>query len=301
MAIELIVPDDTEGVRIDRFACDNFSLVSSRNQARKALKRGELLLNGEVVESSRFVQAGDVVRLTKPPPSNHKVFECSIDVVYEDEYIAVLDKPTGLVVSGNRYRTLQNALRHNLKPSTAPDALPLPRPCHRLDAPTGGLIVVAKTSAAMVSMGHHFEHRRVQKRYRAILVGKLENDGEITHPIEGREAVSRYAVVAHNRALKSDWQTTVDLWPLTGRTHQLRVHMAHLGHPILGDGLYGTEGLVLKGKGLFLRSLGLQFPHPVTGTDIQLALQEPTKFENQRQRESRRWHQFREATPSPRT
>ena len=301
MAIEITVPEDTEGVRIDRFTCDNFRLVSSRNQARKALKRGELLLNGEAVESSRFVQPGDVVSLTKAPPSPHKIFECSIEVVYEDDHIAVLNKPTGLVVNGNRFRTLQNALRHNLQETRCEDALPLPRPCHRLDAPTGGLIVVAKTSAAMVSMGHHFEHRRVEKRYRALLVGKLEGDGEIHHPIENRDAVSRYAVVAHNRALKSEWQTTVDLWPLTGRTHQLRIHMAHLGHPILGDALYGTEGLVLKGKGLFLRSLGLRFPHPVDDTDVELEIPEPTKFENQRQREARRWQQFRATTPSPTT
>ena len=82
-------------------------------------------------------------------------------------------------------------------------------------------------------MGHLFEHREVQKRYRAILVGRLEGEGQVDTALEGRNALTTYKVVGHNRALKSDWQTTVDLWPHTGRTHQLRIHMSSLGHPVL--------------------------------------------------------------------
>ena len=92
----------------------------------------------------------------------------------------------------------------------------------------------------------------------------------------------------------------MDLWPHTGRTHQLRIHMAQLGFPILGDSLYGGDHKILKGKGLFLRSLGLEFPHPITGENLCFELDEPSKFENQRVRESRRWEQFKgRATPSP--
>lgn len=302
MPQEITVPEGVENIRLDRFACESFDSISSRNQARKAIKREELLLNGDLVESSRFVRPGDVVCLKKRPPSNHKIFELEVPVHFEDAHLAVVEKPTGLVVNGNRYRTLQNCLRHNLQPTTEEDALELPRPCHRLDAPTGGLVVVAKTHRALVGMGHRFEHREVHKRYRAIVVGRLEANGENDSPIEGRAAHTRFKVVGHNRALKSDWQTTVDLWPITGRTHQLRIHMSRLGHPILGDSLYASEGgPVLKGKGLFLRALSLQFEHPVTSRSLEVTIDEPEKFENQRQRESRRWHQFREVTPAPET
>jgi RluA family pseudouridine synthase len=278
---------------------ENFPSISSRNQSRKAIKRKELMLNGQVVESSRFVQPGDILRLEKEPPSRHKIFEINVPVLFEDDHIAVLNKPTGLVVSGNRYRTLQNSLRHNLKASPLADAMPQPRPCHRLDAPTGGLIVAAKTASAMTKMGQLFEHRQVQKRYRALLVGRLEGDGQVDNPLEGRNALTHYKVVGHNRALKTEWQTTVDLWPHTGRTHQLRIHMAKLGFPILGDSLYGGD-TVLKSKGLFLRSLGIEFPHPIGGEVLCFELEEPTKFENQRAREARRWAQFCEApTPDP--
>lgn len=300
MSQEIRVPPGIEAIRLDRFACENFESLSSRNQARKAIKREELLLNGEVAESSRFVREGDTVCLKKRPPSKHKIFELVVPVHYEDEHLAVVEKPTGLVVNGNRYRTLQNCLRHNLLPTPQEDALELPRPCHRLDAPTGGLVVVAKTHRALVGMGHRFEHREVHKRYRAILVGRLEGSGENHSPIEGRSAHTRFEVVAHNRALKGDWQTTVNLWPITGRTHQLRIHMSRLGHPILGDSLYALEGgPVLKGKGLFLRALAIEFTHPVTGEPTEVVIDEPEKFENQRQRESRRWHQFRSPTPGP--
>jgi len=293
MRSDITVPEGTAGIRLDRFCLENFDQVSSRNQARKAIKREELLLNGEVCESSRFVHPGDVVSLLRSPPSRHKIFELEIPVIFEDEHMAIMDKPTGLIVNGNRYRTLQNSLRHNLQPCLEEDALPLPRPCHRLDAPTGGLVVVAKSHRALVKMGHLLEGRRVEKRYRALLVGRLEGTGEVRSPIEGREAHTRYQALSHNRALKTEWQTTVDLWPLTGRTHQLRRHMAELGHPILGDSLYGTDAPLLKGKGLFLRAISLRFPHPVFGEVMDFALPDPSKFENQRVREARRWHQFR--------
>ena len=152
----------------------------------------------------------------------------------------------------------------------------------------------------MVGMGHLFEHRQVTKRYRAIVVGRLEGPGENRRPIEGREAHTRFEVVGHNRALKSAWQTTVDLWPITGRTHQLRIHLSQLGHPILGDALYALpDSPVLKGKGLFLRAVSIQFEHPVTQRMLKIAIPEPEKFENQRRREARRWQQFRGTTPGP--
>lgn len=296
---EVTVPEDCGAIRIDRFAVENFRAIASRNQARKAIKRDDLLLNGEVVESSRYVNPGDVIRLNKEPPSRHQVFEVNVPVIFEDEHIAVLNKPTGLVVNGNRFRTLQNSLRHNLKNSTQPDVMPLPRPCHRLDASTGGLIVAAKTASGMTQMGQLFEHRKVHKHYRALLAGRLEGEGQVNTPLEGRNALTLYKVVGHNRALKTEWQTTVDLWPHTGRTHQLRIHMAQLGCAVVGDRLYGGDQ-VLKGKGLFLRALGLQFPHPIDGRPLSFSIDEPAKFENQRAREARRWAQFRsDPTPGP--
>jgi 23S rRNA-/tRNA-specific pseudouridylate synthase len=144
----------------------------------------------------------------------------------------------------------------------------------------------------MAKLGQLFETRQIKKSYVAIVIGRLEGAGTVELEIEGRSAVSHWRATTHTRCLRSEWLTTVELSPVTGRTHQLRIHMAHLGHPILGDGLYGKEGLILKHKGVFLRAKSLEFEHPITGEVVAVDIGEPSKFDSLRRREERRWGNY---------
>ena len=288
------VPEDFAGrLRLDRYCAENLPRVPSKAFARKAIKRDEIRLNGETVESSRFVQPGDTVQLlpsTRTPPA---IYDAPIGVVYQDAYLAVVDKPPGLWTSGAKQRTLENALPVNLEPSTEPDVLRRPRVTHRLDAQTQGLVICAKTASAHMHIGHAFEQRRIQKRYQALVLGRLEGEGSVELAIEGRPAKTHYRVLSHTRSLFSRWLTWVELSPHTGRTHQLRRHMAHLGHAILGDGIYGGPR-PLRGKGLYLCATELEFTHPVTGEPLKVGRPAPEKFEITFAREARRWARYEE-------
>jgi len=288
-----VVPEDAEGRRIDEFAAHCFATVASRKQACKSARAGYLTLDGQPTEPQTRVRAGQVMRLYCRPERRGKVFPLHLEVIYEDQWLAVVNKPAGFPVNGNRFRTIENALPANLEPSDLPDALAWPRPVHRLDAPTTGLLLIAKSLSSLVALGRQFEDRSVQKAYHAVVTGRLEGAGAVDEPIDSRGAITRYEVVAHTQALRTTWLTTVRALPLTGRKHQIRRHLATLGHPILGDGLYGVPGNVLRGKGLFLCATELALKHPQDGREIGLTISEPAKFASLRERETRRWCKFR--------
>jgi 23S rRNA pseudouridine1911/1915/1917 synthase len=290
-----------EGQRdfLDRYASRAVPLLPSRNAAHKAADRGELRVDGIAVGPHHVVKPGQRVELwsstrTVPPP-----LAVPVPVVFEDDDLAVVEKPPGLPTSGRGPRTVERALRANLAPSAAEDALPWPRPVHRLDGPTGGLLLVAKSRRAQIGLGRALEERRVRKRYRALVIGRLEGDGTVDSPIDGREAATIYRPVRHTHAVRGEWLTTVDAWPLTGRTHQIRRHLASLGHPVLGDAAHGLPGLVLSGQGLFLHAVELMLDHPVSGEPLWVATREPPKFESWRAREERRFHRLAHAAAAP--
>ena len=281
---------EEEGLRLDRWAVENFSNLPSRASARKACKRGDILLNGAPAETSRFVRIGDRVSLAESE-SLRPICEVALQVVYRDPELAVVYKPAGILTNGNRHRTLEHALPMALGRSSAPGSLLTPRPVHRLDYETTGLVVVARTAGALMQLGRAFEARDVHKRYRAILVGRLEGEGEICEPLDGRPAQTRWKVVGWNRSLKVKWCTTVELTPCTGRMHQLRRHMLSIGHGILGDHRY-VDGPVYQKNGLFLSAVALDLPHPTTGDRLILSVAEPRKFSAFRKREQRRWEKW---------
>lgn len=284
-------------IRIVDYANGIFVQLPSRKGAKKAIERGRILLNGEVVETGRYVQPGDEISLVEKPAELHKTYRLDLEVVYEDDHMAVVCKPAGIPVSGNRFKTVAQALPHNLKPSTCTDALRIPLPVHRLDAPTTGLLLVAKTGSAMVELGRKFADREVRKRYRAVVFGTLTLSGKIDSPVDGKPAQSICAPLCTVPSLRHGSLTLVELEPLTGRTHQLRIHMAGAGHPIVGDAQYGSDANVLKGKGLMLSAVWLTLGHPVfpeREIDLQTAL--PQKFTSLLEREERRWKKFNPQT-----
>ena len=286
--LERRVPENHPRQRLENFAAEQFPQIASRTQARKLAKKGAFTVNNLAAMASDWLNPGDCVHFEPPPAPDHPVYELALEVPLEDEHWALVIKPAGLPVSGNRHRTLVRALPYNLEPSLEPDALSVPHTVHRLDIRVSGLMVVAKTARAQVALGRSFEHRKVEKQYRALVVGRVEGSGRIEMAIEGRPASTRYSVVQHTPSYSMGWWTTLDLWPETGRTHQLRRHMASLGAPIVGDDLYTGDVPNIRKKGLFLFSMGIRIAHPICGGDVSLQLEEPVRYETRRRSERRR-------------
>ncbi len=288
LAASLVVAD-AAGSRLDVFLADRLPIFASRKAAYKAVKEGRASINGQpTIAPHQRLAVGDRIDLAddrRPPPPP---LALELTVVFEDDWLAVVVKPPGLAVSGNFARTAVRALPTNLLPSHAPDALRTPLPVHRLDAPTGGLLLVAKRATALVDLGRQFARREVRKRYRAIAAGHLPPVAQVELPVDGRPASTRFHRLASVPSLNYGVLTVVDCFPESGRTHQIRRHLAALGAPIVGDPEYGTPGQVLKGKGLFLWAVELAFRHPDSGAQMQFAVDPPAKFASLLAREQRR-------------
>lgn len=284
-----IVPEGTEPARFSDYAMRIFTVIPSRNGIKKAIKRGDFLIDGVKAETGTWVKPGQAINHYEAGGAEVPVYRTELRIVYEDNFIAVVNKPSGISVSGNRFKTVENALPFNLAGSTAEDALKRPAPVHRLDSPTSGLLLAAKTILARINLGSSFENGNIKKRYRAVVKGKIETGGRIESEIDGRGSVTDYIPVRSVRSIKNEWVTLVDLFPLTGRTHQLRRHMAGSGHPVIGDKQYGIPGDLFRGKGLFLAAVELSFNHPVTGIPLNIKIDEPEKFRTFIEREERRW------------
>jgi tRNA pseudouridine65 synthase/23S rRNA pseudouridine1911/1915/1917 synthase len=287
-----LVPEGVHSVRLSDYARTAFPSIPSRKGAAKAIKRGEIQIDGHPANSGNWIKSGQTLELLDLQQRTPKTYRLPLNVVFEDDHLAVINKPPGIEVGGNKFRTVENALAGSLSPSTQPDALNWPRPVHRLDYSTSGLLLVAKTAGAQVSLGQQFEMRQIHKRYRAIVMGKVPTSGTLEMPINGLPARSHYEPVKSVPSLQSGHLTLVDLFPTTGRTHQLRIHMASIGHPIVGDQKYGTLGHILKGKGLFLAAVELRLMHPYLQQELNISIPAPPKFNALLQREQSRWKKF---------
>lgn len=271
--------------RLDRLAVERLGLPS-RSAARRGIERGRVLLNGAPCEPSRFVRPGDRVELLDAPEPP-RIIELPLELLHVDPHLALVLKPPGLDTSG-RGRTLEAALPPHLPPSGVDGAFPWPRCAHRLDRRTGGLVLVARSRPAAAALSAAFAERRIHKRYVALVAGRLHGEGRTDAEIDGRPAATRWRAVEHQRSLHTGWVTRVEAWPETGRKHQLRAHLAGLGHPILGDDRY-PDGPVLRSQGLFLFAAELGLDHPIDGRPLQVRAPVPAKFASFLAREARRW------------
>ena len=288
-----IVPENPSKIRLRDYIFEVFGILPTKKSAKKAIKKGNVLVNGEECQSGLWISTGQKIELVESEINLNQLYELKINVHYEDDYLAVVEKPAGIPVNGNFHKTLENSLPKNLSKSPVSDSLAWPGPVHRLDKSTGGLVIVAKTYEARVKLGWQFQNREVSKRYRAIIMGKLEGEGILNVPIDNREAITRYNVISIMPSIKNQFLTLIDAYPQTGRYHQIRRHFAEKGFPILGDKLYGPKGNILLGKGLFLWAVELNFVHPIKNNSLNIKIDEPVKFNKIMDREKEKWFKYK--------
>ena len=286
----------TAGQRADQFLAAALDGLT-RSAAQKLLEEGRVLRGGKALKKNDRLQPGDVLTLCIPDPSPVEILpqEIPLDVVYEDGDVIVVNKPVGLVVHpapGHPDGTLVNALLYHCGSSLSGiNGAIRPGIVHRIDRDTSGLIIAAKNDFAHVKLAEQLQDHTLARTYRCIVTGNLREDtGTVNAPI-GRCPADRkkMAVVAGGRNAVTHW-TVLERYPgvnyvecrlETGRTHQIRVHMAYIGHPILGDTVYGNKKPVPGLQGQCLHAVGLKFIHPRTGELVELTCGLPEEFEKQ--------------------
>ena len=272
------VKEVSDSVRLYDYLTKTTRVIPSRKGTKKALKKGRVRLNELLATGSEFLKNGDLIEVHEEEAIVKKVFPLKINVWFEDEHLAIVEKPAGIPTSGNFYKTLLNALPFNLTKSEESDALPCPLPIHRLDKLTSGLVIIAKTYASRIELGKMLENREIHKSYRAIVHGEIHGFGLLNSPIDAKSALSSFHCLDTIETKRFGTATLLELSPITGRTHQLRIHMARLGFPIFGDKMYVGNIKTTMDKGLFLQAFSVEFIHPVTKTIIAISLQQPNKF-----------------------
>ncbi len=255
-----------------------FQVALTKSALKKALKKNYITVNGVVASSATFIRGGESIRLSileEENPKRKLIFP--LKVLFEDDYLAVIHKPAGILVSGNSFKIIANALDQNLKRSNLPDAT-TPQPVHRLDYATTGVLLVGKTSSSIRALNKLFENRAVTKIYYAVTIGEMDAQGEITTEVDDKQSQSNYTLCETVPSERFGKLNLVKLEPQTGRRHQLRKHLSSIGNPILGDKDYGIENLILNGKGLYLHAYSLKFIHPFTNEEMYLKDEFPLRF-----------------------
>ena len=282
----LQVSDESIGVRIDLFIKDEINIT--RSAAQHLIDGGNVFVNGAVRGKNYPLRKGDVIDVHIPPPEmiETEPQEISLDIVYQDDCLAVINKPQGMVVhpaAGNRDSTLVNALLFHMRDSLSGiNGAIRPGIVHRIDKNTSGLLVIAKNDIAHECLAAQIKAHEVSRIYRAIAVGTFrEEQGSIDKAL-GRSRTDRkkmavYAdgasgskrAVTHYRVLsQNEGRSYLELELETGRTHQIRVHLASIGHPIIGDDVYGGRRMhegYPQLEGQCLHAAELRFVHPLTG------------------------------------
>lgn len=292
MTRELTAATEHAGVRLDAFLSADGALT--RSQAARLIAEGRVRVNGKPAAKSACLSGGETVTVDVPqlretalPPQ-----DIPLDVVYEDDDVIVVNKPTGLVVHpapGHPDGTLVNALLHHCGDSLSGiGGEKRPGIVHRIDRDTSGLIIAAKNDAAHLALSAQLKDHSLSRTYECLVTGNMKQDsGTVDAPI-GRSSADRkkMAVVPTGRRAVTHWEV-VARYPgvthlrcrlETGRTHQIRVHMAYIGHPILGDTVYGAKKPVPGLTGQCLHATGLRFIHPRTGEPVELHCPLPPEF-----------------------
>lgn len=289
----LEVQKEMQNKRIDKLLSDEFDI--SRSRIQSMIKNDQILVNGKSTKANYKVNENDQIKLFDTTCEELKVEKENIDldIVYEDEDVIVINKERGMVVHpapGNLKHTLVNALMYHCDDLSGINGVLRPGIVHRIDKDTSGLLIVAKNDQAHLSLSNQLQAKEVSRKYLALVHGVIEHDyGTIDAPI-GRDIKDRkkMAVTAtnskdattHFKVIKRYKDATLVSCELeTGRTHQIRVHMAYIGHPIMGDETYAYRK-TLKVNGQLLHAYELTFRHPSTGKKITVQADLPEVFKN---------------------
>tara|TARA_B110000902_G_scaffold215662_1_gene248193 strand:- start:7148 stop:8011 length:864 start_codon:yes stop_codon:yes gene_type:complete len=265
-------------IRFQEYSVGIFKTIPTKSGIKKAIKRELIFIDGGLATTSKYICGGEKIELFQSKnSSNFKRLKLNLEVLFEDNYLAIIYKPAGILVSGNKFVTIANGLPQNLKKSNQFDAVK-PQPIHRLDYPTSGILLIGKTSTAITKLGKLFENKEIQKTYFAITIGKMNLEGKLNSPIDEKNAHTEFEVLKSVTSERFEYLNLVKLLPKTGRKHQLRKHLSTIGNPVLGDKEYFLENKVLSGKGLFLHAATLDFRHPFTKEKISISKELPKKF-----------------------
>ncbi|MBT4414246.1 MAG: RluA family pseudouridine synthase [Polaribacter sp.] len=265
-------------IRFQEYGVGVFKTIPTKSGIKKAIKKEFIFIDGVLATTSKYISGGEKIELFES--ENSSTFErlkLDLEVLFEDSYLAIIYKPAGILVSGNKFVTIANGLTQNLIKSNQPDAV-RPQPIHRLDYPTSGILLIGKTSSSINALSALFKNNEIQKTYFAITIGKMEENGEMNFHIDEKIALTQFDVLRTVVSKRFTFLNLVKLSPKTGRKHQLRKHLSSIGNPILGDKEYFKEGLVLNGRGLYLHASALDFIHPFTKDTISITKENPKKF-----------------------
>ena len=290
--MEKIVVDE-QNLRLDTYITSKSSNIS-RVMVQKLIESGNITVNSKKKKTSYKVQIGDIIEINIPKPRDAKIKpeDIPIEIVYEDNDIVVVNKPKGMVVhpaNGNPNGTLVNAVMAACKGTLSGIGGEIrPGIVHRLDKDTSGLLIIAKNDKAHINMSNQIKNREVRKKYIALVRGIVnEDEATINMPIgrstkdrkkmsvrkDGKEAITHFRVIK-----RYNKYTLLEIKIDTGRTHQIRVHMAEIGHPVVGDMVYSNGKNEFGIEGQMLHAKSLEFKHPVTGKMMNLEADLPQYF-----------------------
>ncbi|MGB7604319.1 MAG: RluA family pseudouridine synthase [Lutisporaceae bacterium] len=292
--LNFTIEEQNVGMRLDAFLSDSIE-GQSRSYIQKLIDQNAILVNEKDSKSNYKLRKNDFIKvqIPDPVPLDVKAEKIDLNIVYEDEDIVVINKPQGMVVHpahGNYTGTIVNALLSHCDSLSGINGVMRPGIVHRIDKDTSGVIVIAKNNEAHASLSEQLKEHSITRCYNALVEGRVKNDTGIIETLIGRNPKDRKEMavvvrngkraVTHYKVLESyDSFTLIEARLETGRTHQIRVHMASIGHPIVGDLVYGYKKQRFETKGQLLHARILGFVHPRTGKYMEFEAPLPDYFE----------------------